>query len=180
MDKQIEKFEFRVIDNNTGEEADIEEIAFTEDWANGLIYCDMEGFAILENGSLVLLDECGNCAYCPSGRFAIIPENAVVIPKEISCYRNVEKRIKTFKIDGNKVDFTDEQIMALTQIFHMKERDENEIRKETAEKFAEMMRCEYIDFNDYDEISVGGLREDISKTCKKFTEGKANASKTKF
>lgn len=81
MDKQIEKFEFRVIDNNTGEEADIEEIALTEDWANGLIYCDMEGFAILDDGNLVLLDECGNSAYCPNGRFSVILENAVVLTK---------------------------------------------------------------------------------------------------
>lgn len=63
--------EFIVIDNNTGKEADTEEIALNEEWAEHLIYCDIEGFAILENGELVLLDECGGCAYCPSGRFTV-------------------------------------------------------------------------------------------------------------
>lgn len=61
--------EFIVIDNKTGKEADTYEIALKEEWAKHLIYCDMEGFAILENGELVLLDECGGVAYCPEGRF---------------------------------------------------------------------------------------------------------------
>lgn len=47
-------------------------------------------------------------------------------------------------------------------------------RKETAEKFADKLRCEYIDFDDIDEVWVGGLREDISKICKEITEGKVN------
>ena len=68
-----------------------------------------------------------------------IPEGAVVIPKEVFCYDNVEERIRTFNLDGNKVDFTYEQIMALTTIFHYKELQEKEIRKETAEKFAEKL-----------------------------------------
>ncbi len=68
-----------------------------------------------------------------------IPESAVVIPKEVSCYDNVEERIRTFNLDGNKVDFTDEQIMALTTIFHHIKLQEKEIRKETAEKFAEKL-----------------------------------------
>jgi len=62
---------FRVIDCTTGEEANTEKIALSEDWAKRLVYCDIEGFAILEDGCLVLLDECGNCTYCPSGRFKI-------------------------------------------------------------------------------------------------------------
>ena len=56
--KQIEEMRFKVIDNNTGKEADICEIALNEDWAKDLIYCDMQGFAILDDGNLVLLDEC--------------------------------------------------------------------------------------------------------------------------
>ena len=62
---------FRVIDRRTMSEADIGKIALTEAWADDLTYCDMQGFAIEENGSLVLLDECGNYAYCPPGRFLI-------------------------------------------------------------------------------------------------------------
>lgn len=37
---------FDVIDTKTGEYPDLWEIALKEDWANGLMYCDMEGFAI--------------------------------------------------------------------------------------------------------------------------------------
>lgn len=63
---------FSVIDNKTGKEADLYKIALKEKWAKGLMYCDMEGFAIEEDGTLILLDECGRHTYCPEGRFTII------------------------------------------------------------------------------------------------------------
>jgi hypothetical protein len=62
---------FKVIDNLTGQEADCEMIALHEKWADGLIYCDMEGFAIQEDGTLILMDECGQFVYCPEGRFTV-------------------------------------------------------------------------------------------------------------
>lgn len=62
---------FKVIDKKTGKEADVEEIVLHEDWAKGLIYCDIEGFAITEDGALILADECGKFAYCPDSRFEI-------------------------------------------------------------------------------------------------------------
>lgn len=62
---------FDVIDTKTGEYPDLEKIALTEEWAQGLVYCDMDGFAVREDGSLILLDECGNCVSCPPGRFEI-------------------------------------------------------------------------------------------------------------
>ncbi|MBP3265564.1 MAG: hypothetical protein J6L84_01315 [Clostridiales bacterium] len=62
---------FKVIDKKTGKEADVEEIALHEDWAKGLVYCDIEGFAITEDGELILADECGKFAYCPDGRFEV-------------------------------------------------------------------------------------------------------------
>lgn len=62
---------FSVIDNKTGKEADPYEITLNEDWAKNLMYCDMEGFAILEDGSLILVDECGRHEYCPIGRFEV-------------------------------------------------------------------------------------------------------------
>ena len=65
---------FKVIDKKTGKEADTYKIALKEDWAKHLIYCDMEGFAIEEDGTLVLMDECGNVAYCPDDRFEIVFE----------------------------------------------------------------------------------------------------------
>ena len=60
---------FTVIDTKTGKYPDVEKIALKEDWAKGLIYCDIEGFAILEDGDLILADECGNYVDCPLGRF---------------------------------------------------------------------------------------------------------------
>ena len=67
-----ERKSFRVIDILTGEEADTYEIALNEDWAKDLMYCDMEGFAIEEDGSLILIDECGKYEYCPIGRFEVV------------------------------------------------------------------------------------------------------------
>ena len=63
---------FWVVDKKTGREADPEYIALHEDWAKGLIYCDMEGFALLDNGQLILVDECGNYEFCPPDRFEIV------------------------------------------------------------------------------------------------------------
>lgn len=63
-----------VIDLQTGEYPDLEKIALNEDWAKHLIYCDMDGFCITEDGKLILLDECGNYAYCPRDRFKVVME----------------------------------------------------------------------------------------------------------
>lgn len=63
--------EFDVVDTTTGKYPDLELIAIVEPWANGLIYSDMDGIAIREDGSLILLDECGNCVSCPPDRFEI-------------------------------------------------------------------------------------------------------------
>lgn len=62
---------FDVVDKKTGKYPDWERIAREEDWAKGLVYCDMDGVAIREDGSLILLDECGNCVSCPPDRFEI-------------------------------------------------------------------------------------------------------------
>lgn len=63
--------EFDVVDTKTGQYPDWEHIARTEDWADGLVYCDIDSIAIREDGSLILLDECGNCVPCPRDRFEI-------------------------------------------------------------------------------------------------------------
>ena len=65
---------FKVIDTQTGKECDwqdLERFALHEDWAKGLMYCDMEQFAVGEDGSLYLLDECGKWVYPPEGRFEV-------------------------------------------------------------------------------------------------------------
>ena len=55
----------------TGAEPDLEEIALHAPWTKGLIYCDMEGFAVEEDGTRILLDECGSPVYPPEGRFRV-------------------------------------------------------------------------------------------------------------
>ena len=74
MKDKEKQIEFKVIDNNTGKEADIGKIALKEDWAKGLMYCDMQGFAITQDGMLILLDECGRYTYCPDNRFKVVAE----------------------------------------------------------------------------------------------------------
>ena len=63
--------EFIVIDKVTGKEADAEKIALTEEWAKGLAYCDIDGFAITECGDLILLDECSRYVYVSRERFEV-------------------------------------------------------------------------------------------------------------
>ena len=62
---------FIVIDTKTGKEADEYEIALHEDWAKHLCYCDMDGWAIMDDGSLLLVDECGKYAYADRERFKV-------------------------------------------------------------------------------------------------------------
>ena len=62
---------FIVIDSQTGKEADPYNIALHEDWARHLCYCDMDGWAIQDDGSLLLLDECGRYAYADRERFKV-------------------------------------------------------------------------------------------------------------
>lgn len=63
---------FTVIDTKTGKEADEYNIALHEDWAKHLCYCDMEGWAIENDGTLLLVDECGRFAYADRERFKVV------------------------------------------------------------------------------------------------------------
>lgn len=64
---------FTIIDAKTGVEADTYEIALHEEWAKELMFCDMDGFAILEDGTLILVDECGRCEYVQdTERFKVV------------------------------------------------------------------------------------------------------------
>lgn len=63
--------EFDVVDTTTGKYPDWERITIEEPWANRLVDCDMDGIAIREDGSLILLDEYGNCVSCTPDRFEI-------------------------------------------------------------------------------------------------------------
>ena len=63
---------FVVIDNKTGKEADTYNIALHEDWAKYLCYCDMDGWAIEEDGTLLLVDGCGRSVSADRERFKVV------------------------------------------------------------------------------------------------------------
>jgi hypothetical protein len=67
--------ELKIIDTQTGEYPDVAAIALKEEWAKHLIYCDIDGFYMGEDGNLMLIDDCDNAATCPSGRFKVTIEN---------------------------------------------------------------------------------------------------------
>jgi hypothetical protein len=79
MTDKMKPLSFKVIDSDPGKYPDTSEIALREDWAKELVYCDSEfclghakfggGFALTEDGGLLLIDECGNFARCPDDRF---------------------------------------------------------------------------------------------------------------
>ena len=64
--------QFFVIDKRTRQEPDLERIAIQELWAQGLAYCDIQGFALGADGSLYLLDDCGQYKPCPPDRFELV------------------------------------------------------------------------------------------------------------
>ena len=72
LNEQTHGETFTVIDTKTGKEADEYEIALHEDWAKHLCYCDMEGWAIENDGTLLLVDECGRFAYADRERFKVV------------------------------------------------------------------------------------------------------------
>lgn len=61
---------FKVIDKQTGKEADIQQIV-QEDWAYKLVYTDVIGFLLGDDGCLYLADSCGNFVPCDLNRFEV-------------------------------------------------------------------------------------------------------------
>lgn len=73
--KKKKQFMFTVIDKRTGKEPIYDHNhLFKEKWfkESNLIYCDISGWAIDEDGYLMLVDDCNNIAYPPSDRFEIV------------------------------------------------------------------------------------------------------------
>lgn len=67
----VPSIEFSVKYKESGLPVNIEEMA-EEEWAKNLIYCDMEGLFIGEDGQLILADECGNFGYVPrEGKYLV-------------------------------------------------------------------------------------------------------------
>ena len=68
---------FRVIDKKTGKEPTyrvIKNIAKK----GGLMTMDIDQFFVGEDGTLVLVDDCGNFAYCDTKRFGVVAESEVL------------------------------------------------------------------------------------------------------
>ena len=66
---------FSVIDKRTGKAPIFDHNhIFKEKWFknSGLIYCDIDGWYIGEDGGLVLIDDCGNAGYPPIDRFEVV------------------------------------------------------------------------------------------------------------
>jgi len=64
---------FKVIDRTTGKEPDFDTLSHEEWVQKHLVYCDLEGFTIGNDGTIYLLDECGNWVYAPPERFTVVP-----------------------------------------------------------------------------------------------------------
>lgn len=101
---------FKVIDNKTDGEPNLEDIVLNEEWAysSNLIHCDMEGFAITDSGDLIMLDECGNYEFCPQGRFTVVQDS--VIDKIRAEIEGWQGDIHDNEYDADKYDFVFEPI----------------------------------------------------------------------
>lgn len=69
------KLSFTVIDKRTGKEPIFDHNhIFKEKWfkQSSLIYCDIDGWYISEDGYLILVDDCGHCGYPPQDRFEVV------------------------------------------------------------------------------------------------------------
>lgn len=65
---------FKVIDTKTGKEPTnrvIDNIAKK----GGLMVMDIDQFFVGEDGSLILVDDCGNITYCDATRFKVVAES---------------------------------------------------------------------------------------------------------
>lgn len=63
---------FTVMDTTTGQEADTKNIVLHEDWAKSLVSCDIDGWAITDDGGLVLIDDWGDFVYADPERFKVV------------------------------------------------------------------------------------------------------------
>lgn len=66
--------EYRAFDlkNKKWLHEELEDVALNEDEFKGLMYCDMEGLAVLHDGTICLLDECGKYEYLDPERFILV------------------------------------------------------------------------------------------------------------
>lgn len=63
---------FVVIDKSTRKIANTAEIALNEEWTRILDSARIEGFALKQDGDLILTDQHGRMVYCPNNRFELV------------------------------------------------------------------------------------------------------------
>lgn len=75
MKKTSRPVGFYVLDPKTGREPMLDRNhVLKEKWAKNsrLIWCDIDGFVLGEDGTLYLIDDCNNMALVPEGRFEVV------------------------------------------------------------------------------------------------------------
>ena len=92
---------------------------------------------------------------------------------EASFEKIAEELLKHYqpKIPENVVVLTREEYQMLNYFNHRGEELLKQERKETAEKYAKMLKEKQKPLDEYDEISIGCLFEDIDEILKEITEG---------
>lgn len=77
---------FKVIDKRTGKEPIFDHNhIFKEKWfkESGLIWCDIDGWYVSEDGELALIDDCGRSFLVDRNRFEVVYENIEQIKEEM-------------------------------------------------------------------------------------------------
>ena len=124
-------------------------------------------------GKLGLCDPKEGCVVWQYAKNAVengyrkIPEGAVVLTRE-----------EYEKLDIVKKMYGSSDKVKPSDILRMLAMTDNVARKETAEKFAERVKMAF--YYEFDELIPSIMADKIDEICKEITEGKTNASKTKF
>ncbi len=92
---------FAVIDKQTGKKPDLDEITATEAWADKLLWTRVDGFAISQDGSLVLMDMCGNYASCPLERFEVTFDSPALAAIEAIADDEFTAKVPRHATDGD-------------------------------------------------------------------------------
>lgn len=103
---------FKIIDKKTGKEP-TERVIDNIARKGHLITMDIDQFAVCEDGSIILLDDCGNITYLSLDRFEIRIEN----PLENSIIERLERLKGNWGSDYHKNGYIDDCISEIRKIF---------------------------------------------------------------
>ena len=105
---------FHVIDKRTGNEPIFDHNhIFKEKWfkESGLIWCDIDGWYISEDGQLVLIDDCGKCVWVDQERFEVVIDEPTVC--DIEQIRDAIEREADYQYANVNADVAKGMYMAL-------------------------------------------------------------------